>query len=124
MGKGGDIFVLKMGRPVKIRELAEKLILLAGKTPGKDIEIKYIGLREGEKMYEEIFNQSESSKPSQHPLIDYAIGQPESKEIWEKNIDEIQAIISKRDANELLEKFKILINNYKPPEFLTNNKCN
>ena len=57
MGKGGDIFVLKMGRPVKIRELAEKLILLAGKTPGRDIEIKYIGLREGEKMYEELFNE-------------------------------------------------------------------
>ena len=74
MGKGGDIFVLKMGRPVKIRELAEKLILLAGKTPGRDIEIKYIGLREGEKMYEELFNEGESCQPSDHPLIDYAIG--------------------------------------------------
>ena len=116
MGKGGDIFVLKMGRPVKIRELAEKLILLAGKTPGRDIEIKYIGLREGEKMYEELFNESESSQPSQHPLIDYAIGQTESKEIWEKNIDEIQAIVHQGDKNALLLKFKNLINNYSPPK--------
>ena len=121
MGKGGDIFVLKMGRPVKIRELAEKLILLAGKTPGRDIEIKYIGLREGEKMYEELFNESESSQPSQHPLIDYAIGQPESKDIWEKNIDDIQEIVYQGDENKLLTMFKSIINNYMPPR---HNKLN
>ena len=115
MGNGGDIFVLKMGRPVKIRELAEKLILLAGKTPGRDIEINYIGLREGEKMYEELFNDSEISQPSPHPLIDYAISSKESKEIWEKNIDEIQEIVCQGDKNALLTKFKILINNYSPP---------
>jgi FlaA1/EpsC-like NDP-sugar epimerase len=121
MGKGGDIFVLKMGRPVKIRELAEKLILLAGKTPGRDIEIKYIGLRGGEKMYEELFNESESSQPSGHPLIDYAIGQIESKEIWEKNIDAIQEIVHQGDANKLLKMFKSLVNNYIPPTH--NNSC-
>jgi FlaA1/EpsC-like NDP-sugar epimerase len=115
MGKGGDIFVLKMGRPVKIRELAEKLILLAGKTPGRDIEIKYIGLREGEKMYEELFNDSESSQPSLHPLIEYAIGPHESKERWEKNIDEIQAIVHEGDKDALLNQFKTLIANYSPP---------
>jgi FlaA1/EpsC-like NDP-sugar epimerase len=115
MGTGGDIFVLKMGRPVKIRELAEKLILLAGKTPGKDIEIKYIGLREGEKMYEELFHEGESSQPSAHPLIDYAIGQQESKEFWESNIDEIQAIVHRGDRETLLNKFKVLIRNYSPP---------
>ena len=115
MGVGGDIFVLKMGRPVKIRELAEKLILLAGKTPGRDIEIKYTGLREGEKMYEELFNEGESCRPSLHPLIDYAIGQHESKETWEKNIDEIQAIVSQGDKKVLLNKFKELIKNYSPP---------
>ena len=117
MGKGGDIFVLKMGRPVKIRELAEKLILLAGKTPGRDIEIKYTGLREGEKMYEELFNEGESSQPSQHPLIDYAIDQPESKEIWERNIDAIQEIVYRGDSSKLLEKFKSLIHNYIPPTY-------
>ena len=116
MGKGGDIFVLKMGRAVKIRDLAEKLILLAGKTPGRDIEIKYIGLREGEKMYEELFNEGESCKPSDHPLIDYAISQHESKETWEKNIDEIQTIVYQGDKNALLYKFKDLINNYSIPD--------
>ena len=116
MGKGGDIFVLKMGRPVKIKELAEKLILLAGKTPGRDIQIKYIGLREGEKMYEELFNEGESSQPSPHPLMDYAIGEHESKEVWEKNIDEIQAIVHLGDTGALLEKYKQLIKNYSPPK--------
>lgn len=115
MGKGGDIFVLKMGRPVKIRELAEKLIMLAGKTPGRDIEIKYTGLREGEKMYEELFNEGESSQPSEHPLIDYAIGQCEPQEIWEKNLDNIQAIVNRGDKDALIEKFKELIYNYYPP---------
>jgi FlaA1/EpsC-like NDP-sugar epimerase len=114
MGEGGDIFVLKMGRPVKIRELAEKLILLAGKTP-RDIEIKYTGLREGEKMYEELFNEGESSQPSPHPLIDYAIGPHEFREVWENNIDEIQAIVYRGDATALLEKYQQLIKNYSPP---------
>ncbi|AEB08132.1 polysaccharide biosynthesis protein CapD [Desulfobacca acetoxidans DSM 11109] len=116
MGKGGDIFVLKMGRPVKIRELAEKLILLAGKTPGKDIAIKYTGLREGEKMYEELFNEGELSQPSHHPLIDYAIGSVESKDVWERHLDDIQCIVRRGDAENLIDKFKILIKNYSPPQ--------
>jgi len=115
MGNGGDIFVLKMGRPVKIRELAEKLIILAGKTPGRDIAIEYIGLREGEKMYEELFNEGEGSKPSEHPLIDYAVGPPESLQLWDAHLDEIQEIVLRREINTLMHKFKALIHNYSPP---------
>ncbi len=114
MGKGGDIFVLKMGRPVKIRDLAEKVILLAGKNLGKDIEIKYTGLREGEKMYEELFNDNETSKPSQHPMIEYAIVESELKKVWEHHLDEIQALVHKGDKEALLDTFKILIHNYSP----------
>ena len=116
MGKGGDIFVLKMGRAVKIRDLAEKLILLAGKTPGRDIEIKYIGLREGEKMYEELFNEGESCKPSDHPLIDYAIATHEIKEELEKSLEEIKEIIHRGDTETLLKYFKKLVKNYNPPQ--------
>ena len=65
--------------------------------------------------------KSESSQASQHPLIDYAIGQPESKETWEKNIDAIQEIVYQGDENELLTMFKSLINNYIPP---SHNKLN
>ena len=73
MGQGGDIFVLNMGCSVKIMDLAEKLIVLAGKTPGKDIAISCTGLRPGEKLYEELFNVDEESHPTAHPLINRAI---------------------------------------------------
>jgi FlaA1/EpsC-like NDP-sugar epimerase len=69
MGKGGEIFVLDMGEPVKIAYLAEQLILLSGKKPGEDIEIVYTGLRPGEKLYEELFHESEKLTGTGHPKI-------------------------------------------------------
>jgi len=59
MGKGGEIFVLDMGKPVKISELAENMIRLSGLEPSKDIQIEYVGLRPGEKMHEELFYSKE-----------------------------------------------------------------
>ena len=114
MGQGGDIFVLNMGCSVKITDLAEKLIVLAGKTPGKDVEITYTGLRPGEKLYEELFNLDEESRPTEHPLINRAIRAPESKEVWEQHLNDIQALIQQRDATGLIAKFKELIPNYTP----------
>jgi FlaA1/EpsC-like NDP-sugar epimerase len=69
MGKGGEIFVLDMGEPVKITYLAEQLIRLSGKKPGDDIEIVYTGLRPGEKLYEELFHESEKLAGTTHPKI-------------------------------------------------------
>ena len=69
MGKGGEIFVLDMGEPVKITYLAEQLIRLSGKRPGEDIEIVYTGLRPGEKLYEELFHESEQLAGTSHPKI-------------------------------------------------------
>lgn len=66
MGKGGEIFVFDMGKPVKIVELAERMIKLSG---AKDIKIVYTGLREGEKLYEEVLNDAELTKPTDHPKI-------------------------------------------------------
>ena len=59
LGEGGEIFILKMGTPVKISQMAEELIRLSGKTPGKDVEIVFTGLREGEKLFEELITQDE-----------------------------------------------------------------
>jgi FlaA1/EpsC-like NDP-sugar epimerase len=68
-GEGGEIFVLDMGEPIKISYLAEQMILLAGKKPGKDILIEYTGLRPGEKLYEELFHESEELISTDHEKL-------------------------------------------------------
>ncbi|WP_420982867.1 polysaccharide biosynthesis protein [Chitinophaga sp. 30R24] len=69
MGQGGEIFVFDMGKPMKIAELARKMIRMAGKEPGKDIQIIYTGLRPGEKLYEELLNNAENTLPTYHEKI-------------------------------------------------------
>ena len=69
MGDGGEIFVFDMGEPVKIAELARRMIELAGFRPDKDIEIKYTGLRPGEKLYEEVLSDEEGTKETPHKKI-------------------------------------------------------
>jgi FlaA1/EpsC-like NDP-sugar epimerase len=69
LGSGGEIYVLDMGEPVKITYLAEQLIRLSGKEPGKDIQIVYTGLRPGEKLFEELFHELEPYEQTQHEKI-------------------------------------------------------
>lgn len=69
MGKGGEIYVFDMGNPVKIADLAKRMIRLSG---AKDIEIQYTGLRDGEKLYEEVLNDKEITLPTFHPRIKVA----------------------------------------------------
>jgi FlaA1/EpsC-like NDP-sugar epimerase len=69
MGQGGEIFVLDMGKPVKINYLAEQMIRLSGKSPGEEIEIIYTGLRPGEKLYEELFHAQEELQATPHEKI-------------------------------------------------------
>ena len=69
MGEGGEIFILKMGQPIKIAEMARELILLCGKDPDTEIEIAYVGLRAGEKLYEELITEGEGIVDTQHSKI-------------------------------------------------------
>ena len=69
MGKGGEIFIFDMGEPVKIADLAKRMIELSGLQVDKDIEIKYTGLRPGEKLYEELLNNKENTKETPHEKI-------------------------------------------------------
>jgi FlaA1/EpsC-like NDP-sugar epimerase len=69
LGRGGEIFVLDMGEPVKIKYLAEQMIRLSGKIPGEDIPISYIGLRPGEKLFEELFHEQERLEPTSHDKV-------------------------------------------------------
>ncbi|NQT76503.1 MAG: polysaccharide biosynthesis protein [Bacteroidetes bacterium] len=69
MGKGGEIFIFDMGKSIKIVDLARKMIMLSGLTLGSDIQIKFTGLRPGEKLYEELLNDEENTLPTHHPQI-------------------------------------------------------
>jgi FlaA1/EpsC-like NDP-sugar epimerase len=69
MGRGGEIYVLDMGEPIRIRELAEKMIRLSGLKPDQDIKIEYTGLRLGEKLHEELFYAEEELRGTGHPKL-------------------------------------------------------
>lgn len=69
MGQGGEIFVFDMGKPMKIADLARKMIRMSGKEPGKDIQVVFTGLRPGEKLYEELLNNAENTLPTYHEKI-------------------------------------------------------
>ena len=83
LGNGGEIFVLDMGEPVKIQYLAEQMISLSGKELGKDIEIEYTGLRPGEKLFEELFHESEVLVATRHNKILLS----ESRDVSEVNLE-------------------------------------
>ncbi len=115
MGDGGTIFVFDMGTPVKIIDLAKKMIRLSGLEFNKDIEIKYIGLRPGEKLYEELLAEKENTLTTHHPKILKAMGSHVSPEIF----SEIEALIDLFDGqnNEMIvKKMKEIV-----PEFVSNN---
>ena len=93
--KGGEIFVLDMGKPVKIYELAKQIIRYKGYKPGVDIEIKFTGLRPGEKMYEEVLMDEEGMKETPNKLI--RIGKP--IRIKETFLDDLNDLIKAAEKN-------------------------
>lgn len=92
MGQGGEIYVFDMGQPVRIADLADKMIRLSGMEPGTDIEVVYTGLRPGEKLYEELLASSEDTRPTHHPRI--LIGQvaPVDAAEVERRVDELMML--------------------------------
>ncbi len=116
MGKGDDIFVFDMGQPVKIYDLAVKMIQLYGFKPEIDIKIKETGLRSGEKLYEELLTNSENLLPTPHPKIMRArVSGLTYKEV-SKFIDELTALIIEEDEFQIVRKMKEIV-----PEFVSKN---
>ena len=111
--KGGEIFVLDMGEPVKIYNLAKKMITLSGLKEGEDIEIKFTGLREGEKLYEELLMEEEGLKKTEHSKI--YVGQPIdiTKEQLEEKLNKLAGVIEK-NIEEVKEIMTEVIPTYKP----------
>jgi FlaA1/EpsC-like NDP-sugar epimerase len=114
MGHGGEIFVLDMGQPVKILDLATNLILLSGFRPGEDIRIEFTGIRPGEKLYEELHAFDETTLPTPHEKIKIfaANGLPPGG--MEPHLDTLLRICASRDSRRLLLELKDLIPDYNP----------
>ena len=111
-GLGGEIFVLDMGEPIKISYLAEQMIRLSGKEPGKDIAIEYIGLRPGEKLFEELFHRSEQLESTDHAKLFKAKFRQLSWNDLSIAIQELHAACTSYQDEKLNHLLKILV-----PEF-------
>lgn len=112
--KGGEIFILDMGSPVKIRELAENLIRLSGHIPGEDIEIKYTGLRDGEKLYEELLISEEGIQKTESNLIYVARPMEFDSEKLFLRLDEMKRNIETASNKEIVDVIKELVPTFTP----------
>ena len=110
MGKGGEIFVFDMGEAVKIVDLAKRMIKLSG---AKDIEIKFSGLREGEKLYEEVLNDAEQTKPTVHPKIKVAAVREYPYKLALQNEIELYNLSTTFDDMAIVKKMKEIVPEYK-----------
>ena len=117
MGKGGEIFVFDMGKPVAIVELAKKMIRLYGLVPGIDIDIKYTGLRPGEKLYEELLMDSENTLPTYHEKIMIAKVRHNHLSELQPQFENLFSLARHKDGSmEMVAQMKQLV-----PEFVSNN---
>lgn len=116
MGKGGEIFIFDMGKPVKIADLAKKMILLADMVPDKDIKIVYTGLRPGEKLYEELLNKEETTLPTHHSKIKISRTIQCSYNRVMRDIDDLIVSSKNDDKHTMVKKMKHLV-----PEFISKN---
>jgi len=112
MGKGGEIFVLDMGEPVKIVDLARELITLSGFRPGEDIEIVFTGPRPGEKLFEELSIVGEDMQRTRHPKISIWKNIPIDRQRLRKNIDELLEIAKTQNHSEIVNQIKKLVPEY------------
>lgn len=111
MGNGGEIFVFDMGQPVKIVDLAKRMIHLSG---ARNVEIKFTGLRDGEKLYEEVLNEAETTKPTFHPKIKIAIVREYNYADVNREIDELYESCLHDDDMTIVRHMKEIV-----PEFIS-----
>ncbi len=116
MGQGGEVFIFDMGKSVKIIDLAHKMIKLSGLTLGKDIQIVFSGLRPGEKIYEELLNDSEKTIPTHHPKIMIAKVREYDYKTIEKDISELTDLFGAQNNEAIVRKMKEIV-----PEYVSNN---
>jgi len=113
MGNGGEIFIFDMGNPVRIVDLAEKMIRLSGYEPGRDVKIRFTGLRPGEKLYEELLNDLENTLPTYHPKIMIAKVMNSDPVRVRKDVQELLDIAGKKDMFAIVKKMKRVVPDFK-----------
>lgn len=116
MGQGGEIFLLDMGTPIRINEMARDLIRLSGFEPEVDIKIKYIGLRPGEKLYEELITEGEGIMPTSHNKIMVLKGTECNLQVLNDRIIELAELANNQAAESIKEKLKQILPEYRPTE--------
>lgn len=114
LGSGGEVFVLDMGEPVKIMDLAKKMISLSGLVLGQDIEIKVTGLRPGEKLFEELMTAEEGTEKTSHKKIAKAILQEEDPDTLYRQIETLRSL---KEENAIIGQLKTMIPTYTPNHF-------
>jgi len=112
LGKGGEIFVLDMGEPVKIVDLAEQMIRLSGLVPNEDIAIKFTGLRPGEKLYEELFHEAEHLSGTMHPKLMLAESREADWPTLTGKLEHLRNACARRDTDLVRHTLKAIV-----PEF-------
>lgn len=113
MGNGGEIYIFDMGKPVKILDLAKKMIKLAGFVPDRDIKIAIVGLRPGEKLYEELLNDTSKTIPTYHEKIMIAEEIQDEFETLHTDIDELIGIANFFDNDDIVSKMKKIVPEFK-----------
>jgi FlaA1/EpsC-like NDP-sugar epimerase len=113
IGQGGEIFVLDMGRPVRIVDLAEEMIRLAGKKPQDDITIEFSGVRPGEKLFEELAGDNERTRPTSHEKIRVWELPPATAERIERGLSRLSAVVDgPRDG--AIQALMVVVSEYRP----------
>lgn len=113
MGQGGEIYIFDMGKPVKIIDLAHKMIKLAGLVPERDIKIKVIGLRPGEKLYEELLNDSSTTLPTHHEKIMVAQDIHENYDCIQNNINDLILFAKEHKTTDMVVSMKKIVPEFK-----------
>ena len=116
IGEAGEILVLDMGEPVRIVDLAKEMIRLSGLNVGADIEIKYIGLRPGEKLFEELHVPGEKQLPTRHPKIMVADRKRRDPEVLLAAVEDLQKLADEQQTNEILRHLQQIVPRYHRPD--------
>jgi FlaA1/EpsC-like NDP-sugar epimerase len=118
MGKGGEIFVLDMGEPVKVLDLARQMIRLSGFEPDREIKIVFTGLRPGEKLFEELRLDGEGIKPTFHEKISMSENNQIEFEEVRRWLDHLSGFVEGRNVHGLISELMTIVPEYRPSEEL------